>query len=155
TDYNFQTPEDAWDLNVKNATWRKRPKDKPFFAMINIAASHESRISQSDAAYRRSTASLSDDERHDPAKAPLPPYHPDTPETRKDWARYYDSLTVMDKEVGKLLKQLEEDGLADETIVFFFSDHGAGMPRSKRWLYDSSLRVPMLVRFPAKYASLA
>ena len=64
-------------------------------------------------------------------------------------------ITYMDKQVGQTLKELEEDGLADNTIVFYYSDHGAGMPRSKRWLYDSSLKVPCMVRFPQKYASLA
>src|SRR5260221_112346 len=101
-----------------------------------------------EAQYQKRTADFTAAERHDPAKAPLPPYHPDTPEVRKDWARYADMITVMDKEVGQYLKELQDDGLAENTIVFFFSDHGAGMPRSKRWLYDSSLLVPMAIRFP-------
>ena len=81
-----------------------------------------------------------------------PPYHPDTPEVRQDWARYADMITFMDKQAGDILRQLDADGLADDTIVFFFSDHGAGMPRSKRWLYESSTRVPLIVRFPERYA---
>src|SRR6185295_18248955 len=80
---------------------------------------------------------------------------PDTPEVRKDWARYADMITLMDKEVGAYLKELEDDGLAEDTIVFYFSDHGAGMPRSKRWLYDSSLKVPFVVRFPEKWKKWA
>jgi len=75
--------------------------------------------------------------------------------TRKIWARYYDLITFMDKQVGDLLGQLEADGLADNTIVFFFSDHGLGVPRHKRTLYDSGLHVPLIIRFPARYQSLS
>jgi uncharacterized sulfatase len=64
-------------------------------------------------------------------------------------------ITFMDKQVGGVLRELDDDGLAADTIIFFFSDHGAGMPRSKRWLYDSSTRVPLIVRFPTRYAALA
>src|SRR5690606_5940593 len=100
-------------------------------------------------------AGFTDEQRHDPAKAPIPPYHPDAPEVRKDWARYADMITYMDGQAGDLLKQLEADGLAENTIVIYFSDHGAGMPRSKRWLYDTSLRVPFIVRFPKTYEAHA
>ena len=81
----------------------------------------------------------------------MPPYHPDTPVVRQDWARYYDNITAMDYQVADHLKELDDAGLADDTIVFFYSDHGAGMPRSKRWLYDSSLHVPLIVRYPKKW----
>ena len=85
----------------------------------------------------------------------LPPFYPDTAESRRAWARYHDCITAMDEQVGEILDQLEADGLADDTIVFFFSDHGMGMPRGKRCLYDSGLQVPLLVRFPEKWAHLA
>ena len=91
------------------------------------------------------------EEFHDPAGAPVPPYHPDTPVVRQDWARYYDNITAMDYQVADLLKELDDAGLRDDTIVFFYSDHGAGMPRSKRWLYDSSTHVPLVVRTPEKW----
>ncbi len=84
----------------------------------------------------------------------MPPYYPDTAEARRAWARYHDCITAMDKQVGEILDQLAADGLADETIVFFYSDHGMGMPRGKRCLYDSGLQVPLLVRFPEKWAHL-
>ena len=155
TDYNFPAPKAAWDESSKKAHWRNRKPGQRFFSVFNILTSHESQIRQSEAAYQKRTADFAPGERHDPAKAPLPPYHPDTPEVRRDWARYADMITAMDKEVGQYLRQLEEDGLADDTIVFYYSDHGAGMPRSKRWLYDSSLRVPMIVRFPEKWKQLA
>jgi uncharacterized sulfatase len=92
---------------------------------------------------------------HDPAKAPLPAYHPDTPEVRLAWAQYYDNITVMDGLVGKRLEELEEAGLAEETIVFFYGDHGSGMPRSKRFPYNSGLHVPMIVYVPEKLQHLA
>lgn len=155
TDYNFDFSKQTWDQNGKKAHWRNRKPGQPFFSVINLTSTHEAQIRLAEDQYRARVADFAPGEIHDPAKAPLPPYHPDTPAVRRDWARYADMITFMDKEVGEILKQLDEDGLADDTIVFFFSDHGAGMPRSKRWLYDSSTRVPFLVRFPEKYQSLA
>ncbi len=151
TDYNFPVPKGAWDESGRQAHWRKRKPGQPFFSVFNFTTCHESQIRLAEGAYQKRTEKFTPEERHDPAKATVPPYHPDTPETRRDWARYADMITYMDKEVGAVLKQLEEDGLAENTIVFYFSDHGAGMPRSKRWLYDSSLKVPMVVRFPEKW----
>lgn len=154
-DYNFKTPASAWDESSPKAHWRKRPAGQPFFAVFNFITTHESQIRLDDAAFAKRTAALSDAERHDPAKAPVPRYHPDTPVVRRDWARYYDLITAMDRQVGELLTQLAADGLEDETIVFYFSDHGVGLPRGKRWLYDSGLRVPLVIRFPPKYQHLA
>jgi uncharacterized sulfatase len=82
----------------------------------------------------------------------LPPYYPDTPLVRKDWARYYDLISVMDGQVKAILQQLEDEGLADRTIVFFWGDHGRGLPRAKRFVYDSGLRVPLIVRWPGTIA---
>src|SRR5262245_12554518 len=152
TDYNFAPPKEAWDELSNKAHWRGRKPGQPFFSVFNFVSCHESQIRLPEKQYQQRTKDFTDRERHDPAKAFVPPYHPDAPEVRKDWARYADMITFMDKEAGKVLKELEDDGLAEDTVVFFFSDHGAGMPRSKRWLYDSSLRVPFLVRFPKKYA---
>jgi arylsulfatase A-like enzyme len=145
TDYNFDTPKGTWDESSAKAHWRNRKPGQPFFAVFNFTQCHESQIRISEAQHQKRIEGF---EPHDPAKAEPPPYHPDSPEVRRDWARYADGITRMDLEVGRLLRELEEDGLAKSTIVFFFSDHGAGMPRSKRWLYDSSLRVPFIVRFP-------
>ncbi len=155
TDYNFNHPKTAWDESSGKAHWRNRPAGKPFFAVLNFTTCHESQIRLGEAQYQARIKDFAPNEIHDPAKAPVPPYHPDSPEVRKDWARYADMITFMDKQVGAALKDLEADGLADDTIVFFFSDHGAGMPRSKRWLYDSSLKVPMVVRFPEKWKKWA
>ncbi len=157
TDYNFEAPpsnrppDTVWDETSNTAHWRNRPdKSKPFFAVFNFTVTHESQIRASEAAYKKNTARLKPEEFHDPAKAKLPPYYPDTPLVRQDWARYYDNITAMDYMVADVLKQLEEDGLADNTVVLFWGDHGRGLPRGKRWLYDSGLRVPLIVRWPGK-----
>jgi len=155
TDYNFEAPpsnrppDSVWDETSTTAHWRSRPdKNQPFFAVFNIMVTHESQVRVPDDQYRKNTARLKPEQFHDPAKAKLPPYYPDTPLVRKDWSRYYDNITAMDYLVGDLLKQLEDDGLAGNTVVFFWGDHGRGLPRSKRYLYDSGLRVPLLVRWP-------
>ncbi|TWT52900.1 Choline-sulfatase [Rubripirellula amarantea] len=145
TDYNFTSQEAGWHESGKKAHYKSRPtKETPFFHIFNFTITHESKI-------RVRPHTLV----HDPAKAPLPAYHPDTPEVRHDWAQYYDKMTAMDREVGKALRELEEAGLADSTIVFYYGDHGSGMPRSKRWPFDSGLRVPLLVHVPEAFRSLA
>ncbi|QDV35023.1 sulfatase-like hydrolase/transferase [Tautonia plasticadhaerens] len=155
TDYNLPTPEGTWDESSDTATYRDRAEGQPFFAVFNFTTSHESQIRLPEDQYRERVAGFSPGMFHDPARATVPPYHPDTPAVRRDWARYADMITYMDGQVGALLDQLEADGLLDDTIVFYYSDHGAGMPRGKRWLYDSSTRVPFIVRFPEKYARLS
>lgn len=149
TDYNFDSPRTAWDESRPGAHWRNRPnKDQPFFAVINLTTTHESQIRQPEAKYQQLRSRLSPEEIHDPAKAELPPYYPDTPVVRNDWARYHDIITAMDKQAGKILKDLTDDGLAENTVVFFWGDHGRGLPRGKRWLYDSGTLVPLIVRWP-------
>ena len=152
TDYQFEAPLSAWDQNGKQAHWRNRPDaEQPFFSVWNITASHESQVRLPDDAFAARTRKLTPEQRHDPAAAVLPPYYPDTPAVRNNWARYYDVVTAMDHEVGEILKELEDDGLAEDTIVFYYGDHGRGLPRAKRWIYDSGLHVPLLVRFPEKW----
>ncbi len=149
-DYQFQEPPDTWDESSGQAHWRNRPrKDQPFFAVFNFTGTHESGIFDK-ARYEQVTAGLP---RHDRDKvaATLPPYYPDTPLVREDWGRYYDVIAAMDQWAGRLLAQLDEDGLAENTIVMFWSDHGVGLPRAKRWLYDSGVRVPLIVRVPLKF----
>jgi len=151
TDYNFAPPDTAWDECSKKAHWRNRPEpDQPFFAVFNLTMTHESRVGTLFKEDDELGAMLTPEERHDPAKADLPPYYPDTPVTRTHWAHYYDLITILDKRAGEILEQLEEDGFADNTIVFFFSDHGVGLPRAKRWMYDSGLHVPFIVRQPGQ-----
>ncbi|NIP87190.1 MAG: sulfatase-like hydrolase/transferase, partial [Planctomycetales bacterium] len=151
TDYNFPVPAGVWDENSPQADWRSRRPDQPFFHIRNFANTHESQNWPRGQEHRRRTRDLTVDQRQDPAGLELPPYYPDTPEVRRDWANYFENITQLDYHVAGLLRQLEEDGLAEETIVFFWSDHGVGLPRGKRWLYDSGTRVPLLVFIPQKY----
>ncbi len=162
TDYNTSSwkrlVEESWNESSDTAHWRKRPNaDQPFFSVFNLMTSHQSRsmVWPRERFVAEVQSRLEPDEIHDPAEATLPPYYPDTPTVRRTWARFHDCMTAMDKEVGTLLAQLEEDGLADDTIVFFYSDHGTGLPRHKRCLLDSGMHVPLLVRFPEKYEHLA
>lgn len=153
SDFQFQVPVTVWDDHGPQAHWRNRADPaQPFFAVFHGMVTHESQIYADDAAYQRNTSRLAPEQRHDPAEAPLPPYYPDTPVFRQAWARYSDNISAMDVWAGELLRQLEEDGLADTTLVVFWSDHGLGMPRAKRWSYDSGLRVPLLARWPGRIA---
>jgi uncharacterized sulfatase len=151
TDYNFDPPLTAWDESKGGAHWRNRPtKETPFFCVINLTTTHESQIRLPEGQLEGRRKTLSPAELHDPAKAPLPPYYPDTPVVRRDMANYYDNLTWTDKRVGRILEELKADGLAESTIVFFWGDHGRGLPRHKRWIYDSGIHVPLIVRWPGK-----
>jgi N-sulfoglucosamine sulfohydrolase len=153
-DYNFKDVT-LWDDSSPTAHWRNRAADQPFFSVFNITCTHQAQVNGSDEEFDAKYGSkLTAAERHDPANLDLPPWYPDTPAVRKYWARYYDLITIMDKQVGELLAQLEGDGLAQRTIVFFFADHGMGLPRFKRTLYDSGLRVPLIVRVPGPYQKL-
>ncbi|NIP23839.1 MAG: sulfatase-like hydrolase/transferase [Phycisphaerae bacterium] len=136
TDYQFSPPFTTWDARRGNWRNKDRPKDAPFFSVINFAVTHESKCWNIEKTI------------HDPAKVKVPPYYPDTPVVRRNLARYYDNITTMDKQVGDILKKLDDDGLAESTVVFFWSDHGRGLPRCKRWPYDSGLRVPLIIRAP-------
>ncbi|MGH9659550.1 MAG: sulfatase family protein, partial [Bryobacteraceae bacterium] len=153
TDYNFDPPVTAWDESSRTAHWRGRAKDQPFFAVFNHIVTHESQVRATPEQYAENTRELTSGERHDPAKAALPPYYPDTPVVRKDWATYHDNITAMDKQVARLLAQLEADGLAENTVVFFYGDHGRGLPRAKRWIYDSGIHIPLLIRWPGHIAA--
>jgi uncharacterized sulfatase len=143
-DYNLEKPGQVWDVSSNQAHWKNRKAGQPFFAVFNILISHESQI-------RKRPHTLV----HDPAQVKLPAYHPDTPEVRHDWAQYYDNITEMDKQVGIRLQELADAGLSDDTIVFYYADHGSGMPRSKRSACNSGLQVPLIVFIPDKYKHLA
>jgi N-sulfoglucosamine sulfohydrolase len=153
-DYNFKDPT-IWNDSSETAHWRKRAVGQPFFSVFNLMATHQSQINGTDEEFEAKYGSkLKPEERHDPRKMLLPAYYPDTPTVRKMWARYYDLITYMDKQVGDILRDLEIDAVSENTIVFFFSDHGMGLPRFKRSLYDSGLRVPLLVRVPAPHQDM-
>ena len=150
TDTNFNLSKDAFDSTKE---WIKSdPPKQPFFAQIHFQGTHESQIRHGKQEHLQKTDRLKPSERHDPAKMVVPPYYPDTPEVRQDIAYYYDNITQMDYRVGDVMKYLKEKGLADNTVVFFFGDHGWGMPRGKRWIYDTGTRTALLVRWPGRIA---
>lgn len=150
-DYNFVDPE-IWDESSGKAHWRNREEGRPFFSVFNIETTHQSKIFGSDSLfYERFGKHIAESVRHEPEAMNVPPYHFDSPEVRKLWTRYYDLVTLMDQQAGEILKELEEDGLTEETIIFYYADHGTGMPRSKRALYDSGLKVPLIIKAPQKW----
>lgn len=138
TDYNFGLPVTAWDESGRQAHWRNAPEGHPFFSVVNIGITHEAQIWPDPG--RPLTV--------DPAAVEVPPYLPDTPVVRQDIAQQYSNIQRMDSRVGQILAELEEDGLADKTVVFFWSDHGGALPRQKSWIYDSGIHVPLIIRWP-------
>ena len=138
-DYQFKAPVTAWDASGGKAHWRQRDGDQPFFAVFNITGTHESGTFPN----RRPPKTVVD-----PADVEVPPYFPDTPLVRSDIARTYDNIVAMDGRVGSIINQLEQDGLLEDTIVVFFSDHGVGLPRGKRSIYASGTHVPLIIRWP-------
>lgn len=154
TDFNF-TPEGIFDLRENTeAPWRGAAQDQPFFSIINFGGTHEGPSNRPDR-YDRVVADLPADAFHDPDQVEVPPYYPDTPEFRRQWARVHDLITAFDVEVGAILDRLREDAVLEDTIILVFGDHGFGMPRYKRWLTDSGMRVPLIVYVPEKYRNLA
>ena len=141
-DYQFRKPITAWDDSSPEAHWRNRASGQPFFSIFNIGITHESQVWRQ----RDNPLLLAND-----AEVPIPPYLPETDIAVRDIRRVYSNIMAMDREIGKLLGQLEEDDLVDDTVIFFYSDHGGPLPRQKRSLYDSGIRVPLIIRFPDKW----
>ena len=154
-DYNVKyTSSEIWDESGKNAHWRNRTStEQPFFAVFNFLGTHES-ATNSKKKHESIVKDLPNEILIKPGEAPLPPYFPDTPIVNELWVRYNNNISALDKYAENLLTQLKEDGLAENTIVIFYSDHGAGIPIHKRWLYDSGLKVPFIVKMPEKYEHL-
>ncbi len=168
TDYQFQAPKTAWDEQGPRAHYRHRPAGQPFFSVFNLEITHESQVwgtntrtlrfregfekPDSDLVRWGAIAHTEDGRAKiqlpEDVQPPLPPYLADTERTRQDVRRVYDNIRILDRQVGFLLDQLEADGLMDSTIVFFYSDHGGPLPRQKRLLYDSGMRVPLIVAWP-------
>ena len=146
-DYNLpaEQTEGIWDESSAEAHYEDRGDGQPFFAVFNNHWSHEYTI------HRWKPLS---ELRHDPDDVVLPPYHPDTPEVRRDWAQYYDSIEHMDGWIGTMLDSLDASGEADNTIVFYFGDHGGVLPRSKRFLYETGTHIPFVIRIPKKFRHL-
>jgi len=151
TDFQVDLPELVFDECRRGAHWRNRPSDDtPFFAMFHGMATHESQLYLDAEAFTAATSHVGDADRHLPEEAPLPPYYPDEQVFRESWARYADLITEMDHWVGGIIAELKEDGLLDDTIVVFWSDHGKGMPRAKRWPNESGLREPLIISWPGR-----
>ncbi len=144
-DYNAIESPGAWDESSSNAHWQNRPEGTPFFHVQTYTDSHESSL-HFDQAWADNP-----DNKTDPASVQLAPYHPDTPLFRLTYARYHDRIQVIDEKVGKLLQQLADDGLLDDTFVFYFGDHGGVLPRGKGYIYESGLHIPLVVRVPDKW----
>lgn len=137
TDYQFAVPQSAWDENNGKAHWKNTPKGQPFFSVFNFGETHESKIWET-----QNSLTVN------PNDVPIPEYYPDNETIRNDLARLYSNIELLDVKVGKLILELKKDGLYDSTIIFFYSDHGGPLPRQKREIYDSGLKVPFLIRFP-------
>jgi len=155
-DYNCAgVGAEVWDQCSAQAHYKNRNPGQPFFAIFNSTLSHEGQLTYQIVENRRKSGVLPAKPRITPQDVKLPPYHADTEVVRRDWSVYYDNMTAMDAEMGRHLKELEQAGLADDTIVFYYSDHGGALPRGKRNIHDSGTRVPLIVRFPKKWAHLA
>lgn len=143
-DYQFRCEMTAWDESSFTAHWKKRKKGQPFFAIFNIDDTHESMI------WRKVNDSLYVDKN---LEVPIPPYLPYTRIAKQDIRRNYSNIVKMDNRVGEILNELEETGELENTIIFWYTDHGGPLPREKRTIYHTGLHVPMIIRFPNKQLS--
>jgi len=137
-DYNFKKTAGAWDESSPKASWKKRKAGQPFFAVFNFGITHESQI------WNQGKNILL----VDPQEVSVPPVFPDTPEVRKDLAVNYSNLIRLDKQIGSIIQQLKEEGLYENSVIFFYGDHGGPFPRYKRALYETGLKVPLFIKFP-------
>ena len=137
-DYNFEKLKSAWDESSKKAHWRNRKEGQPFFSVFNFEICHEAEV------WKQGKKELF----VSPDSVPVPPYFPDNEIIRHDLAVNYSNLKRMDDQIGEIIQQLKDDGLYENTIIFFYGDHGGPFPRYKRSLYETGLKVPMVVKFP-------
>ena len=149
TDYNFvHEIKELWNING-NGSWRDRQdKGQPFFHMQSFGTSHESSLHFSQAEMER-------EELMTPKEGvELAPYHPDTPTFRHTYARYHDKIRKVDEQMGEVVARLTEDGVLEDTFIFYFGDHGGVLPRGKGYAYESGLHVPFVVRVPENFKHL-
>lgn len=138
-DYQFHSPVTMWVESSPRAHYRNRlDQNQPFFSIFNFTTTHESQV------WAREKEPL----KVDPSKVKIPPYYPDDSISRYVMARFITNVMTMDDQVGEVIQQLKEDGIYDNTIIFFYSDHGDGLPYVKRELYDRGLRVPLVIKAP-------
>lgn len=136
-DYNFKKLESAWDESSKEHNWSKRKEGQPFFSVFNFSVCHESQI----------WARGKDELFISPSKVPVPPYFPDNDTIRHDLAVNYSNLKRLDNQIGQIINGLKADGLYENSIIFFYGDHGGPFPRHKRALYETGIKVPMVIKF--------
>lgn len=141
-DYQFRKAVTAWDDSSRTAHWRNRGVDQPFFSVFNFNITHESQIWVQAENPLRVPEDL---------EVPIPPYLPDTAVAQRDVRQVYSNIVAMDEQVGQILEELEQDGLLESTVIFWYSDHGGPLPRQKRLLYDAGLQVPMIIRYPGRW----
>ena len=165
-DYQFKAPVTAWDESSPYGHWRNRKEDQPFFSIFNFTDTHESGLFEpyghryietrhyhaGDTSYHWPNGRMDEEatSKHisKDLDFPIPPYLPDNEVVRRDMWKMYNNIAEMDKQVGAILKQLEDDDLLENTIIFFYGDHGGPLPRQKRLIYDSGLKVPLIIRLP-------
>ena len=138
-DYQFRKAITAWDESSNQAHWRSRAPGQPFFSIFNFGITHESQVW----AQAENPLRVPED-----LEVPVPPYLPDTQIARQDIRQVYSNIIAMDEQVGRILDELEADGLLESTVIFWYTDHGGPLPRQKRLLYDAGLQVPMIIRYP-------
>jgi len=136
-DYNMEMSPLAWNESNKNAHWRNRNENQPFFSVFNFNITHESRMWGN---YKKH----SNDEIN---KIILPPFFPNNNTIKNDFVTNYKNIEKLDKQVGEIINQLKDDGLYENTVIFFFSDHGGPFPRYKRSIYDSGLKCPLIIKW--------
>ena len=144
-DYNAVEGEGVWDASSGRASWRGRKEGQPFFHMQSFGVSHESSLHFSREVFENERTETSPDE------VILAPYHPDTPLFRYTYARYHDRIRTMDRQIGEVVDRLREDGLLENTFIFYFGDHGGVLPGSKGYAKERGLHVPLVVRVPEKF----
>lgn len=144
-DYNAVEGPEVWDESSRKATWRNRQPGQPFFHMQSFKTTHESSLHFAD---------METPTRTDPEQVEVAPYHPNTPTFRYTNARYRDNMGKVDQEIGAVVDQLEQDGLLEQTFIFYFGDHGGVLPRGKGYIYESGLHVPLVIRVPKQFQHL-
>ncbi len=148
TDYNVVAGKKIWNESSNRASWRNRKPGQPFFHKQSFSVSHEGSLHFPRRVFENEKTNT------DPKSVFVHPYHPDTKVFRYTNARYRDRIMMMDEQVGKVIKQLEDDGLLDTTFIFYFGDHGGVLPRSKGYAYETGVHVPLVVHIPTKFRHL-
>ena len=154
-------PFTIWNSEKDKFGWKNRKNSEPFFGMINLIITHESgmfrgkmnSVDTQAIKLMQQTRQMLYEAPVKPENVIVPPFLPDTPEVRKDIARAYNNIYILDIEVKEIIDQLKKDNILDDTIIIFTSDHGDGLPRYKRELFDTGINVPFIILVPKKFSS--